>query len=868
MSIEKCIADIADVIGRELKPDEAKMVRKRVVDTLAKLEGTDDFAARVEQAIQEEADEILAAAMIHKRNELFNVQKKTEQLNRVLNRFEGQEVTGFKTILTSLWHNDHGVRDTVMGAITTERDLWTRDFAHRLREAEVYELAISGDMDFEAGLARFTMSQAEAGKISPEDLAKTLDELPEEAVKLAEIWRETTDNVMNRVNEVGGWIKKSPSYVMSRSHDMYRISRAAGRKVNIRDDAHFEKWKEFMDEADLEQLFPGTPPEGHNAALRSLFDQFSRGDHIKYSDQSTGLNFGNVGRAASHERTIEFNSWEAEWKYFQAFGSRPTISGAILGGMDANARRVGIMRKLGPNARQNYDWVFDQVKKKLHDEGNRSADLDALDKVFKSDNRAMWPRLTEADMITERGALATVEGGIRALNAIVDLGSALITSLTDISLVSSVAAFNEGGGFRTYSRRTWDILATTASQIPQLSSKAGRAQLANDMDIFFSSTMTHSMGVIDPFGSGAASKAVDLSMKFNGLHHFTQLVRGTALRWHAEHMATIRDIEFDALPDGAARSFNQHGITKEDWDIFRQGEAETNFKGNKVLNSDALDFLPDELFAEQGMKPHQIQQQRQRIKRLFHGLATDTAEVSATIPDARARALLNQGTTPGTIAGTGMRVATQFKSFIVSYMYNHLGRTIRGGMNKDVSLAEALQAAVGNPATRSDIGMLIGGGIMWGMVSMHVNNLVRGREMLDPTEDPIGFVKAATLKSGAFGLYGDILLGAGDRPGQMQLFGLVTGPTGRRLAQGIDFAADIPEMLDPTKEVSAARKARHARAVLNSVPGSKLFYTRLAYDYMILSEVNEHLNPGANAKMVKRLEKQSGQQYYVDLPGT
>ena len=75
-------------------------------------------------------------------------------------------------------------------------------------------------------------------------------------------------------------------------------------------------------------------------------------------------------------------------------------------------------------------------------------------------------------------------------------------------------------------------------------------------------------------------------------------------------------------------------------------------------------------------------------------------------------------------------------------------------------------------------------------------------------------------------------------------------------------ADDIAEIYTRVRngEDAASQAFRFA---LNNTPYINLFYTRAAFDYLILYQIQEMLNPGYLRRLEKRIHKQNNQKFLV-----
>ncbi len=109
-------------------------------------------------------------------------------------------------------------------------------------------------------------------------------------------------------------------------------------------------------------------------------------------------------------------------------------------------------------------------------------------------------------------------------------------------------------------------------------------------------------------------------------------------------------------------------------------------------------------------------------------------------------------------------------------------------------------------------------------------------------------------QGGALGIYGDFLFGQ-SRYGQSFL-ATVGGPA-------VSKADQVYQLFQSAKDGQDV-SARAWRLLYSSaVPGNNLFYTKWATDYLFLYSVQEALNPGYLERMEQRMERETGQAYWL-----
>jgi hypothetical protein len=138
-----------------------------------------------------------------------------------------------------------------------------------------------------------------------------------------------------------------------------------------------------------------------------------------------------------------------------------------------------------------------------------------------------------------------------------------------------------------------------------------------------------------------------------------------------------------------------------------------------------------------------------------------------------------------------------------------------------------------------------------GYMAMSLKDIMRGREPKDPTSTAT--FTAAFVQGGGAGILGDFVFGEFNRYGRSPLESLA-GPT-------LGTASDLLKLYARLRDGEDGA-ALSVRSMINNMPFINLFYTRAAMEYLFIYGVLEHNSPGYLRRMERRLEKDTGQEYF------
>lgn len=249
-----------------------------------------------------------------------------------------------------------------------------------------------------------------------------------------------------------------------------------------------------------------------------------------------------------------------------------------------------------------------------------------------------------------------------------------------------------------------------------------------------------------------------------------------------------------------------------------------------------------------GVKEQRIyDKMREELADRMYNFYADRVGFAAIKPDAKTRAVLLQGTQPGTWLGTGMRLVTQFKSFPVAFLQKAMGSSLYG------SGADTLGQAVRSPKAMGEVASLVLASTVLGYMSMVAKDLVKGREPRDP-RDPRTMM-AALQQGGGMGIYGDFLFGEARARTGGTLIATLAGPT-------LGTADDLTDIWRRIRNGDDAA-AKTFNTALSNTPFMNVFYLRPVLDYMILNSLTEALNPGALRRREALITKQNEQGWLM-----
>lgn len=819
MSAQDCLAAFEAAAGRPLRDGEEALfeaMQRRQAYIRHQNPGIDADAAAI-QAATEIGTDLRMAAVIEKRNAAINVRKRAELVGWTQNVFGSKPAEGLEAILGGVNRAKSGAREGAAQIQHALRQSYFAGFAADIERSGMKAVFASGAMDRDIARALWAMGR--------DDADAALRALPDEAVALAKTINKWQEVARLDANEAGAWIAKAPGYIVRQSHDSARIVSAG-----------LEAWKDMARRTfDLDAMMVKSGQQDVDRYLGALYTNLASGNHLKAVPDGEISGFkgpGNVAKKLSQGREILFKDADSWFDYNQEFGAR-NLREAVMGGMQASASATGLMRKLGPNPVSMFDTIRNDLLQAAKDAGE-------VEKVMAIDGaRGKLDNLTTAvdgSMNAPGNAIwARRFANVRSFEMLTKLGGMLLSQLNDVAIYAAGTRY-QGRGFLSGMGEAVQGLGRDlkATETRELAMSLGVA-LDN---------MAGELGRVGSFSeSGSLSRATELFMKFNGSQWWVDRMRSSAVIGMSHHMAQQAQKVWANIGSEYQRLFSLYNIGEGEWNLIRQ-TAQKQVDGHNYITPELVQGLSDDAVKAhigQAATPEQIAAAKRDLQDKLHLYFTDQTGYMALEPDARTRAVMLQGTQPGTWTGEMMRFMTQFKSFTGAYMQKVMGRELYGRGYEGDSIIGALRNGNGE---WQGMASLIAVSTVMGYGSLALKDMARGKQPRDPT-DPKTFL-AAAVQGGGAGIYGDFLFGAASRTGNSTLENLA-GPVPSTAARLVELYHKALAGDDVA--------ANTMREVINNTPFNNVFYLRPVLDFTILYRAQEMMNPG----YLKRLERKAEQ---------
>ncbi len=518
-------------------------------------------------------------------------------------------------------------------------------------------------------------------------------------------------------------------------------------------------------------------------------------------------------------RVLHFRDGSAWLDYNRAFGTSDPFS-AMIDGLHGLANDVAMMQVLGPNPRMGLEFAAQVARKRAADPGNPG--LAARVSRAEARAKAMMAHQDGSANRAEHVAWARFFSGTRALLVANQLGSAVLSSVTDAATIH-MAARTMGMARRNVMARSVQLMASGARR-----DTAARMGYVAEVLADTGGSQSRFMG--QTMATGIPETLSNFTLRATGLAFVTDM-RRIAFQiefsgWLAENAA----LDFAALPKPLRKVFSDRGIAPADWDLLR--DPATRFSA-----PNGGDFITPFHWLE-----HQTALPRIEAEGLAMRLQMAIREqLELAVPSAslEGRAMMQGAAAPGSIPGEIARSFMMYKSFGVSLMlgqYRRFAGADSWGFNR-----------WGYAAKASALLLVLGG------LAIQLKELAKGNDPR-PMDEPKFWI-AALFQGGGLGIFGDFFNAETSRVGG----GIAETVAGPVIGLGSDILKPVASnaMRALAGERTALGRDLAGFTARNTPFLSSAFYARTAYSRLVSENVAAFLDPENDLVMRRRLKRQA-----------
>lgn len=717
---------------------------------------------------------------------------------------------------------------------------------------------------------------------------KIKSKVSKESQAIAKILMDIKGDVNRRYAKLGAVIDPHPSNMLKLgSHDQAKIPE------------NFNEWLKEVEPMFHDDMFKDIVDK--TAYLKQLHRDLRSGKYIKQdiSQDNIDLTAGyssnvNIANKVSNVNRVIFKDAESHIKYMDRFSSSGRhLSESFVFGLEYDARSLALMEALGPNPKNMLVNIIRDVQRKL-----QLKNPEILNRDFNLNNEGLTPfisaRFKELDGTTRQVTnmqLANYSSLARQVKVMSLMGKGVLRSVTDLQTILSEARFQ---GIPIGSAIDGMVRNFFGGGISQLDKES-----AHVMGVGLESSIADLMSRIGLGTSltGNASRLSRTYFRVNLMTWWNDSLKVMAHSIMSHDLGNNAHLSFDNLSFEKKRLLGLFNIDKSDWNLIKS--TVTNIDGVKRITSDQIRNLSDKTISQhlfkfdpnirkrvedlgaslvnpsaksrnlaasgieaelaarkltrEGVKvltdkdiealvgKNTIANFRDKLESKVATMFIDRNDSFITVPGAREKAIIHQGTQRGTKMGEFLRFVGTFKTFPLT-----IG--LRPG---STLIANALQRK--RPTDFFALAEFIAGMTVLGYVGQSAIDVFEGKKPRDFTD--IGTITDAMIKGGAFAIYGDFILGQYADPELFDTLKQAAGPV-------LSSFVDINEVV--ASAIAGEDRGRQAYSLLLSwTPFSNLFYTKAALDAAIFKNLQEWFDPGSLRKQERSLKKRTGQDFFI-----
>lgn len=272
----------------------------------------------------------------------------------------------------------------------------------------------------------------------------------------------------------------------------------------------------------------------------------------------------------------------------------------------------------------------------------------------------VWATINgDANMPAGTGRLASIMQGARNLAVAGKLGSAVISSFSDIPSYWVALGVNGINPLRS----SFSLISMFSMSDREFAARAG----------IMADSISGSLGRFyeDNVGNGATAIMAEMTIRASGLNFWTQGIRQAfGLNLMAATGKLVKKADWDHLEAYDRMRLENHGITQTDWNILRLAKTE-RYRECDFITRESIENISDADLEAAGFTVGQ----RDLALSKYLGFLANESYMASLEANAITRAAQSRGYQKGTIDGEFWRSVMLFKSFPLGMVTQHFQRS-------------------------------------------------------------------------------------------------------------------------------------------------------------------------------------------------
>ncbi len=641
------------------------------------------------------------------------------------------------------------------------------------------------------------------------------------AREFASAWKNVAERIRLSANQLGMRIQKRKDWGLPQIHNRLDILKAGK-------DNWINKTIDLLDPEKMIDESSGLPfsREKLSLVLDDVWRTITSGGLNKLKDGQSTFTGKTLGNRKTDHRFLVFKDAESWIKYQDEFGD-PNAFNVMTNHIDGMSKDLAELEIFGPNPKTTMSAIENSIRKMAseQDQAGGKADFSSKAELQIQKARKFYDQHTGYNNKKIDGDWNNFFAGTRHLLQASQLGSASISALGDLQNMRLAGRINGIPSAKILGRYVKQLFSGLATrEKTQLGARLG---LGADTWIENASLAQRYFG--DITGPEITRRISDFVMRISALSGMTQAGRHAFGMEFLGHLGSQVNKTLNEIDTPLKDTLRRYGIGEDEWNIIR----DTPLKDDYYVDYQAIMNRTDipEVRAEK------ISQ------KVLEAIVTET---ETAIPSAsyRARATLASESSYIIIRELGKSFA-MYKNYPVTIMYTHIAKymNLKGKFNKAQYMADWF------------IGMTV-----MGALAIQIKQMSAGKDPQDMNAP--SFWVRAIFQGGGLGIFGDFLNSTISRAGgglETTLAGPVVGLVDDFLKLTVGNIGELAE----GKDTNAGKEL--VRFIARYAPGSSLWYSRLAFERLVLDRLQLQIDPKARKRFrnkQRRIYKEYNQKYW------
>ena len=699
----------------------------------------------------------------------------------------------------------------------------------------------------------------------------------QKAFEIARVIAKHQDYVRERLNRAGADIYELEGRIGKQTHSRKKLINA-GANQWINDVTKLLDLKKTFGDSDG-NLSADKINEIKNQ-LTEIYNNLVAGKQLEfqpYHDNSKKnldkyFTKGSLGSKISESRELHFKGPDEWLQYNEKYGNG-SFEKTFLKDMLSAGRDITLIENLGTDPEKMLFGVSNDeegtvkgIIQILKEDADQRGEYSKSKKADSTYLRNLFYQLTGKSERVENHLALQISNSLLAINYMAKLGGAVITAFNDIP--------NQVRQLQYLGHNPIEAYVKTFSNLSFNLSPTYKKDIALSIGAGLESRIGGLLSGINLSGDeepGFITKMTEIFFKLNLLEFWTESHKSGMSLTLSNFLGRQSGTAFEDLDKSLTNSLIQYGISGKEWKAIRQSVS-TSEDGNLYLLPENIDKLSSQVIEEylgkSNLSDITIKREKDKLKTLLSTMVIDSVDEGVITPGIKEKTILSGGLTRGTFWGEFIRHLTQFKQFPVKFV-NQMGLNpfdlgnSREFLGKGFDFKEGPEEVLRYLKSPHLLGLtaFMAQIFIFGWITQSLKSIANNETPMTDFSNPKVLTQIA-LRSGMMGLYGDFLFGEYTKYGGTFL-GTLAGPTFQNLTEGSKVAQGLFRSLifNETEGVKQAQKSTY-NLIKNNTPGLNLFYAKLAFDYLLLYNIEEYFNPTYVSRKESRM-RETGQDYII-----